>query len=324
MRAAVLPTLALPLLLLDCGSNQDLVIGKLEPVAEAGKSAIPSGGAGGAAGTGGSEQGGAVAISGTGGDAALGGLPAMGGEGGVAGAGGAEGVVCASGDEPPLGSLIHRYSFDGTGSEVLDSMGGEPGQLEAGALLDGTGVLSLAGLPTRQYVNLPNGLISSHTDITFVVWVTWRGGAPFQRIFDFGISSKGEGPVSGSTGRSYVAVIASTNFPNGTGLGAQVTAPGFASMQLASTQDIEGRLAQVALVFRSGVNVELYLDGALLIRSPSPIQLSDIEDVNNWLGLSQWHQDDALDGMYDEFRIYDVALDGCQLTTLLARGADVP
>lgn len=325
MRAAALPVLALPLLLTYCGASGDLVIGKIEPVAEGGASVIPTAGAGGSPTAAGSAQGGAGAVAGSGGDVALGGDAGASGASGAAGAAGAPATVCVGDEEPPLDSLVNRYAFDGTGGEVVDSMGGLPGNLEGGAMLDGTGALTLAGNrdgQPDQYVNLPNDLISSLTDVTFVVWATWKGGAGYERILDFGISDQGE--KQGGSGRSYIAVMTSNGFANGMGLGAEITAPGFATLQLASDKDIKGKLSQIALVFRSGVNVELYLDGVLLISSPSPFKLSDIVDVNNWLGESQWSKDHPFGGTYDEFRIYNTALNGCQLTTLLTRGPDVP
>src|SRR5262245_29426140 len=54
--------------------------------------------------------------------------------------------------------LAHRYTFDGSGSNVLDSVGSAHGT-SIGASLDGSGKLSLAS--SEQYVDLPSGLISA-------------------------------------------------------------------------------------------------------------------------------------------------------------------
>jgi hypothetical protein len=332
MRAAILPTLALPLLLTYCGSKHELVIGEIEtaPIIEGGTSVIPNGGAGAEPAVGGN---GAVgAIGGAGGAGAVGGtgeggsLPEAGSTstGGVGGEGGVPGTVCPPGEEPPVGSLLHRYSFDGTGADVFDSVGTAHGRVIETSL-DGTGVLTLAGnrsgLPD-QYAELPDNLISGLSELTFVVWTTWKGGAGYERILDFGISNKGS--VQGDSGRAYIAVMTSNGFANGMGLGAEITAPGYATLQLASAEDIDDIPSMVALSFRSGVSVGLFLDARLLIESPTPIKLSDISDVNNWLGQSQWSKDHAFGGTYDEFRIYDSALSECQLSTLFARGPDAP
>lgn len=84
----------------------------------------------------------------------------------------------------------------------------------------------------------------------------------------------------------------------------------------------QDRPSVVALSYRSAVPVELFLDGKSLIRSPTAVALVDIDDRNNWLGESQWSKDHCYHGSYDEFRIYSVALTGCQLRTLVARGPD--
>ncbi|HEY4104824.1 MAG TPA: LamG domain-containing protein, partial [Polyangiaceae bacterium] len=66
----------------------------------------------------------------------------------------------ASSDAAPAASnLIHRYSFNGEGTHVIDSVGGADGELIGGATLDGYGHATLDGVD--DYVNLPNGLLSS-------------------------------------------------------------------------------------------------------------------------------------------------------------------
>ncbi len=57
---------------------------------------------------------------------------------------------------------------------------------------------------------------------------------------------------------------------------------------------------------------------------PTAITLANIDDRNNWIGQSQWQDNPVFHGNYDEFRSYDVALDGCQLHTLLVRGPQTP
>jgi hypothetical protein len=323
MRLSFVHLVALPVLLSHCGSKQDLFIGEVAPAVTgaAGSATLPSSaGMSGETSAAGSAQGGLA-----GGGSAATPVGGAGGEAGApeAGAGGSAGGDCVGGEEPPLDSLLHRYSFDGTGTLVVDSIAGEDGNVLGGALLDGSGVLSLAGNrdgQPDQYVDLPNGLISSLTEVTLIAWTTWRGGAGYQRIFDFGISDQGE--MQGGSGRSYLAVMPSNGFTNGNGLGAEISAPGFATLALPSAEEIEDRPSVVALAYRSAVAVELFLDGKSLIRSPTAVALGDIDDRNNWLGESQWSKDHCYHGAYDEFRIYSVALTACQLRTLVARGAD--
>jgi hypothetical protein len=221
-----------------------------------------------------------------------------------------------------MGSLLHRYSFDVAGDKALDSVGGADAPL-VGTTLDGTGAVHMDG-KNREYVDLPNNLISPLTDVTFVTWVTWTGGAAYQRILDFGISTNGEG--LGDTGQSYIAVMPTTGFDDqaNPGLGCEIEAPKKNASHIGTKESMKNRPAQVALVVRGGISMSLYLDGNLLGTTPTNILLSDIDDRNNWLGQSQYQGNPSFEGSFDEFRIYGAALDGCQLHTLLLSGPGSP
>jgi hypothetical protein len=49
-------------------------------------------------------------------------------------------------------------------------------------------------------------------------------------------------------------------------------------------------------------------------------ELGDLNDVNNWLGRSNWTADANLNGTFDEFRIYNSALSGSEVAASLAAG----
>src|SRR5687768_13322896 len=81
---------------------------------------------------------------------------------------------------PLTGALIHRYQFnDAPGSTVVDdSKGSGDGELRGGGVFTGSElILDGAG----GYVNLPNGMVSQRTNVTFEAWVTWQGGPGYQR-----------------------------------------------------------------------------------------------------------------------------------------------
>jgi hypothetical protein len=65
-----------------------------------------------------------------------------------------------------------------------------------------------------------------------------------------------------------------------------------------------------------------YLNGELGGEAPFTAALSDINDVNVWLGRSQYSGDPAFSGTYHEFRIYDQALTAPQVATSFAAGPD--
>ena len=223
-------------------------------------------------------------------------------------------------------ALIHRYSFDGDGTQVLDSKGAAHGQV-MGATLAGDGTLPLLGERSAQYVDLPNGLISGLTDATFEAWLTWQGGGAWQRIFDFGNSSSGE-DVPGSTGTSYLFLTTSwtdTTYTLPPALRAAFSTNGVDDEELC--QGVSpfpiGTPTHVALVVdQAGQTMSLYRDGAHEVTCSLTRPLSLIEDVNNWLGHSNYVADEDLAGTYDEFRIYGAALTADELADSAAAGPD--
>lgn len=231
---------------------------------------------------------------------------------------------------PSVSNLVHRYSFEGTGSIAKDSVGSADGELleigaggvptdaGRGALLDGNGQLVLDG--NVGYVNLPNGLISGLTEVTIVTWAKWTGAAGFERIFDFGVGA-GEDDTS-NQGKSYLALI-----PTGlTGTRLQILAKGrnIGEVKVVSTADVKAIEHQLAVVFVSSSHTELYRDGVQVASGTVAFPLSAIDDVNDWIGRSQWVNDHTFKGTVDEFRIYDRALTACEIQQLDALGPNAP
>jgi hypothetical protein len=79
-----------------------------------------------------------------------------------------------------------------------------------------------------------------------------------------------------------------------------------------------------AAVFVSNSYAELYRDGKSLGRVAINWPLSSIDDVNEWIGRSQWANDHTFNGDVDEFRIYDQALTPCAIATLFESGPNIP
>ena len=61
-------------------------------------------------------------------------------------------------------------------------------------------------------------------------------------------------------------------------------------------------------------SLSIYLDGVLVPAAAAgnpadtPLQLKNLNDVNNWLGRSNWTPDANFGGSFNEFRVYDNAL----------------
>lgn len=220
---------------------------------------------------------------------------------------------------PGNSHLIHRYSFSGDGPQVLDSQGGPEGTLENGAVLDGAGHVVLDG--DDDFVDLPDGLISSLDSATLIAWLSWNGGPKaWQRVFDFGSNDGDAGDVGNATSSVFVTTLHVQKPAGPTGLfetsegilGAVDSAQPFPVLQNTS----------IALVLDPpNHELRLYVAGKR-VGADKFTKLSAISDVNDWLGRSQWVQDPTLRGSLDEFRIYDTALDDDALAAIDAAGAD--
>ena len=81
---------------------------------------------------------------------------------------------------------------------------------------------------------------------------------------------------------------------------------------------------QVAVVFVSNSHAELYRDGASLGRVAIDWSLSSIQDLNDWIGRSQWASDHTFNGTVNEFRLYGRALSECAIAALDVAGPNSP
>jgi hypothetical protein len=227
-------------------------------------------------------------------------------------------------------ALRNRYSFGGTGTVVTDSKGTAHGTA-VNATLGGSGTLTLAGGNTSSppYVNLPNGLISSLTNATLELWVTWNQsgttGQDWQRIFDFGTSGTEDmQTTSGSTTMSYLFLTPLAGAtPRGlrasystTGIDGETSVGTAMALTTAAMQHI------AVVIDDTNDEMVLYLNGMLQQGAPFAGSLAQIADVNNWLARSQWSGDYEFIGVFDEFRIYTAALSQVQITTSRTAGAN--
>lgn len=326
-------------------------------VSNAGKSAgghAPSGGGGAGSSSAGMSGGGGSSTSGTGGDS-----PALGGEGGLAGnggdsqTGGGEGGAPEVVDECPtdpaktapgvcgcgfpdvatatlascktlVSKLVHRYDFEGSGTAVTDRVGTAHGVLMGGATLtkvSGHGAVQLTGGTAGPYVDLPNGLVSGLTDATFEAWITWGGGNNFQRVLDFGDSDNASPENNPRYGKTYIFVSPKTS-AGGVTFGYSLTGSGQELLVRGTTPMPQALSQVVAIADATADTLTLYMDGALVGRQAWTGALSSINDVNVWLGRSQYDGDPELTATYHDFRVYNAALSAQEVATAFKGGTD--
>lgn len=214
--------------------------------------------------------------------------------------------------------LVHRYSFDGTGTSAGDSIGGATAAMVNCSQADGGVAMSGAG----QYVELPDGILSALDSGTVEVWSTWSGGASWQRIFDFGSSSGALG-APGASGTTYLYLT-----PGSTaGRVAEVayTELGYANeIKILATAPVPaGTMSHAAVVADTSTQtLAFYLNGALVGAIPFSGSFSHLTDVNNWLGRSQFSADPYFVGSIQELRIFSVARTAAQILASVRAGPD--
>jgi hypothetical protein len=227
---------------------------------------------------------------------------------------------------PLKDALVHRYAFDGVGTVAFDDVAGANGAI-MNTQLSGLGQLYLDRKgELEQYVELPNGIISSLSSATFEVWVDWEvppaEPAPFwERIFDFGVSTAGEDRRE--NGESYIFLAPGRR-------GTTPPLPRTAFRDLATMGEIyidakdpfpTGTAFNTAVVVDAGAQeLRLYFNAVEEGRIAFTEPLSAIQDVNNWLGRSQFAADTRFGGSLLEFRIYDQPLTAVQLAESVGFG----
>ncbi len=223
-------------------------------------------------------------------------------------------------------TLKHRYSFnESSGTQITDSVGSAHGTAVGSAVLGG-GQLTLDG-QGNAYGELPNGIVTGlGVNGTIEMWTTY-GGSPFgtsivwSRLFDFGISDQGEGfsgagvdylfytPRDGDGIPRFVA-----NFPGG-GDAVNMARSGFTPV---------GEEEHIVITYSSTGGVARIYSNGVLLRTVTgtlpPLSAMNNQDVNNWLGRSQFVADADFTGSYNEFRLYSGAMTPSQVAASHAAG----
>jgi hypothetical protein len=155
----------------------------------------------------------------------------------------------------------------------------------------------------KAYVSLPRGIVSQLKQLTIATWVKLNTSTAFQRIFDFGSDTNTFMYLTNSGDTGVRFRISSSNGKN------QVVEGG-AALPV-------GTWTHVALTLGDD-GISLFLNGSQVAKqAPAALRASDLGDTgNNYVGRSQFAADPYLDGMIDEFRIYDRVLGASEITDL--------
>ena len=256
-------------------------------------------------------------------------------------------------------ALVNRWSFTGTagakaaGTVFTDSIAGAPAVIVGTGATATTVAITIPGTTTGNqtpaaisaYLDLPNGLISSKTNLTVEAWATVVSVKNWQRLFDFGrmnIAGMGTGAAAGEIKPDAAAIPGGTSSSDNLMLAVN-------RGTAANTQRISARLNDAAeLTTDSGMTItsgteyhfalvvedgagsygssgaqwRWYLNGALAASLDVNFHLASIEDVNNWLGRSQYSGDNQANITYNEFRLYNHALTTNEIAASRTAGAN--
>ncbi|MCW1912303.1 putative Ig domain-containing protein [Luteolibacter sp. GHJ8] len=225
----------------------------------------------------------------------------------------------------------HRYRFDNTsgaltaGTQILDSMGTAHGVIRgSGASGNGSGVRLAGGASaSAAYIDLPNASMSGSAEMypglaeaSYEVWVTVHSNRNWSRILDFGNNSIDEvADVGGSfNGADYLTVTANVGTANDIMLerGGQFLTGG-GNQFITGATTVGTRMHLVTTYDTTSSAWKLYKNGVQIASVPTLLGPSTIDDLNVWLGRSNWAADSNADATYDEFRSYDYALSAQQV-----------
>lgn len=239
-------------------------------------------------------------------------------------------------DNLPSGQALelqHRWSFSEApgATEFTDSVTGLPNAslLGTGATVGGGEVVLPGGSSaSAPYIDLPNGIASSRGgSAVFEGWATINGSQSWSRLFDFGVGTAGEltGPGGSATGVDALflsAQVGGTLTQNRIGF---VRPPGSSNTDFTVSYSA-GQQFHFAVVYDSlgsaGGVLRYYRNGRPAGSASTTNRLTDINDVNVWLGRSNWTADGNLNGAYSEFRVWDGSFNDAQAAASAAAGPD--
>jgi uncharacterized repeat protein (TIGR03806 family) len=259
-------------------------------------------------------------------------------------------------------ALTQRWSFNHaasgapSGTTIADSVAGTLATVRGnGATLNGSAIV-LPGTTTGNqnaqtvsaYLDLPNGLISSRTHLSVEIWATPITAKAWQRLFDFG-NMTGAGDGLGATGEwtgglttapgtttasdEFALTLAVNSDLNTHRLYGRLNyaAPSAGNYYVESTQSTTpGQRYYYVVTFENGAGTygsagarqTWYRNGIQVGIVDVPWQLSQLNDVNNWIGRSQFSGDNLANASFDEIRLYNHVLSVAEITANTTAGPD--
>lgn len=239
------------------------------------------------------------------------------------------GITTAPLPRPPM----HRFSFSNPagpaadGAIVTDSIGGLQAVVRgAGATFTGTELVVPGGASTQAYLDLPNGIISSKQRISIELWSTQVTNKTWSRMMSFGTGTTGEVTTPGGTFNGAENLVLYANVNTAASNRIQRTAGTIsngADSRVSDNSVVLNTQFHYVIVFDPDFSEwRLYRNGYLMETLPETQGPTSINDVNNWLGRSEFGGDQSFNGSFNEFRIYNYTLTEGQIRGNTIAGPD--
>ncbi|UYQ95986.1 glycosyl hydrolase [Chitinophaga horti] len=213
---------------------------------------------------------------------------------------------------PVLGRHLHINFNENTGTLAKDNWGGYNGTLYNAAVWtsgkdSSTGAVNLVKA-SSSYVQLENGVVSDLDDFTIATWFKLPANQGTNtRLFDFGSSTSVFMILAPRVGTSirYKITCATGNYDR------------YIPYELPLNAWTHLVLSQQGSVFKVYVNGTLqYTDSSANVK-PSDMGIT----TKNYLGRSQFPADAYSDHTYDDFRIYNYAMNDAAVSNMYGGGA---
>ncbi len=250
---------------------------------------------------------------------------------------------------PALNNVVLHWSFTNAaaaapaGTTNFDSVSNAPAIVRGnGATYTGsalripggtTGNVAMSAM--SAYIDLPNGIISSQTNVTIEIWATPLSAPSWARILDFGrtdLAGDGLGATGEYTGAASDpapgTTAAYTDIMLTADIGTDITQQRFEARLAGTATTFNSTLATTASVqhhyaitFTDGIGAytnqggrwQWFRDGYPVGLVDVNVHLASLTDVNNWLGRSMFSGDNNANSDYAEVRISNVALSQRQI-----------
>ena len=162
--------------------------------------------------------------------------------------------------------------------------------------------------PSTRHQAIPGAdLTHPDPDFTFAAWVYWKGGEPWQRIFDFGQDTNHTMFLTPLSGDNTLRFAITTDGPD-------------AEQQLDAAAMLPAYQWVHVAVTLAGDGGTLYVNGTAVSSDTITLNPDDVIGPNMWLGKSQYVADPTFNGLLDEVAVFDRALSADEILEVYTTG----